>query len=259
VPNVFKELVARRELLLTLMTRTLKIRYKNSALGFFWTLLGPVFLIAIYGAFLRIMRFPIRLAVLVTGIFVWQYLALCLGDAAHAVVGNANLIKKAAFPRLVLPASMVLANLVNFLLSLLVVGVYLAVSRIRPGPLVWLLPALVTHVALCLGVACLVSALNVFFRDIQQMTGIFMMAWFFMTPVIYPLAEVTNRFGHTVLLQLYFLNPMTGLLSAYRAALLNEPLAEWALLWPSLAMAWLVCAAGILVFERCQARFADEL
>ncbi len=258
--RLIQSVAARRELLGILVVRTLKIRYKDSALGFLWTMLGPVFLIVIYGIFLRLMRFSLSLPVLVTGIFVWQYLAMCLGDAAHAVIGNANLVKRASFPRVLLPLSMTLANLINFLLSLLVVGAVLVFQRVHPGPL-WLLPvALVFQFILCLGMSCLLSALNVFFRDVQQVTGVLTMAWFFLTPVLYMLGEVTHAAdGRPWLLPVYFLNPMAGILTLYRTALLNHPLPEAAWLAESLIVAVAIGWFGILVFQRLQARFADEL
>jgi len=259
MPGMITDVWRYHELLGTLAIRNIKIRYKDSVLGFLWTLLGPIFLILIYAACLRIMRVDISLPVLVTGIFVWQYLAMCLGDSAHSIVGNANLIKKAAFPRIVLPMSMVLANLVNFLLSLIVVGVYLMVVGIRPGQIGWMPLILLTHVALCAGISLILSALNVFFRDIQQITSVLTMAWFFMTPVIYPIEMVTNHFREPLLLQLFFVNPMTGLLCAYRSGLLGSAMPAAALWVPSFAVAWLTLLIGTFVFQKSQLRFADEL
>jgi lipopolysaccharide transport system permease protein len=257
--GVLKDVWRHRELLGILIVRNIKIRYKDSTLGFLWTLLGPIFLILMYAAFLRLMRFSIPLPVLVTGIFVWQYLAMCLGDASQAIIGNANLVKKAAFPRIVLPSSMVFANLINFLLSLAVVGVYLGVVGVRPDQVAWLPLILLTQLALCLGVALLLSSLNVFFRDVQQITSIATTAWFFLTPVIYPIELVTGAFRDPRLQLLYFANPMTGVLCAYRAVLLGADMPAPALWATSFAVAWGVLLLGVLLFQRLQVRFADEL
>ncbi len=257
--RLIQSVAARRELLGILVVRTLKIRYKDSALGFLWTMLGPIFLILIYGLFLRLMRFPLSLTVLVTGIFVWQYLAMCMGDAAHAVIGNANLVKRASFPRLLLPLAMTLANLVNFLLSLVVVAGVLVVKHTHPGPL-WLLPvAVLAQFVLCLGLGCLLSALNVFFRDVQHVTGVVTMAWFFLTPVLYDVIEMAGSSSLAALMPFYFLNPMAGILALYRAALLGQALPNTAWLAESLIMAGAIGWFGITVFQRLQARFADEL
>jgi lipopolysaccharide transport system permease protein len=251
-----------RELFVLLVQRNIKIRYKNSSIGFFWSLLSPLFLILIYSIFLGLMRFPVHFPTLVIGIFVWQFHTLCAGDALHAILGNANLIKKTAFPRILLPGAMVGANLFNFLLSMGVLLVYLALARVLYfGPQFPMLPLLIlTQTALCLGLALLLSSVNVFFRDTEHLFGMVMMAWFFMTPVLYPVGEVVQRFaGRPVLLTLYFLNPMAGLVSGYRRCLMGTTDIPWDMLVPSFAVAWLVAIIGFLVFRRVQYRFAEEL
>lgn len=261
--GLVKDIFARRDLLHMLVVRNVKIRYQESALGFLWTLLGPVFLIAIYGFFMNIiMKFNMPMPVLVSGIFVWQYLAMCLGDSSFAIIGNANLVKKACFPRVLLPLSIVLANFVNFLLSLLVMLIYLLFVGPHLQGLAWLPLALVVHLALCTGVSLALSALNVFFRDVQHVTGIFTMAWFFMTPVVYDIsipsiATVIDK--HPLLGQLYFLNPMAGIVALYRSALLGSPLPSFSLIALSIGMTVVIFVAGIAIFQKLQPGFSDEL
>ena len=145
--SLLREIYEYRDLLGTLVVRNLKIRYKRSVLGFFWTLLNPLFLIVIYAIFLKILEFfdpsdPLFLPMLVCGIIVWQFLAMSLGDSLYAVLGNANLVTKTSFPRMILPLSMVIANLVNFLLSLVILFVYLLFVDAPFGP-IWVLPAII--------------------------------------------------------------------------------------------------------------------
>lgn len=258
--NVVREAVKHRDLLLILIQRNIKIRYKNSALGFFWTLLSPLLLIAIYWTFLKIMRFNIALPTLVIGIITWQYLSMCMGDALHAIVGNANLIKKSAFPRFVLPLSMTLANLVNLVLSLLVVFVYLLLDRAPIGPLAWLPLIILTQFALCTGCSLIVASLNVYFRDLEHILSIVLLAWFFLTPVIYPLVKVSEnpRFG-PLLQWFFFANPMTGILTAYRGAFLSEAWPATGMIALSFAVAWLMPLIGLVLFQKLQFRFADVL
>lgn len=253
-------LVERRELIGLLVGRNLKIRYKNSALGFFWTLLGPLFLIGIYTAFLGIMRFDINLPVLITGILVWQFLAMCAGDSLHAVSGNANLVKKTAFPRVALVLSTVLANTVNFALSLLVLGVYLLAVRAAPGPAGWLPLALASQFALCLGLSLVLSAANVFFRDTEHLLGTGLTAWFFLTPIIYPVAMLADLFTSRPGLETaYFLNPMAGIVSIYRRVFLGTPAPPADVLVLSLAVAWGLLVVGWILFHRVERRFAEVL
>jgi lipopolysaccharide transport system permease protein len=259
--GLIKDIAAHRDLLSMLVARNIKIRYKESALGFLWTLLGPVFLILIYAFFMKVvMKFPIPMPVLVSGIFVWQYLAMCLGDSSFAIIGNANLVKKACFPRLLLPLSIVLANFVNFLLSLLVMAVYLLIVGPHFGSIAWLPLALITHLALCTGVSLGLCAMNVFLRDVQHLTGIFTMAWFFLTPVVYALSDVAPFIQKYPLLgPLYFMNPMAGILALYRTALLGSPLPELSLISLSMLVSVIIFVAGLAIFQKLQPRFADEL
>ncbi|MFC1452283.1 ABC transporter permease [Verrucomicrobiota bacterium] len=254
----FRAMYGYRDLLITLVVRNLKIRYKNSALGFFWTLLGPVFMIAIYAVFLRVMRFPIYLPALVTGIIAWQFLATCMGDSLHAIVGNANLVTKSAFPRIALPLSMVVANLVNFLLSTVVLFGYLLVVRASFGALYCLPLVMICQFALCLGASLLLSCCNVFFRDTEHILSTIMLAWFFLTPVIYPIALVTEAFPDWVH-RLFFVNPMTGIMTWYRMVLLSAPSPGWDFILLSLLSAWLVLLVGLVVFRKVEPGIADEL
>lgn len=175
--GTLRDIWGRRELLLILVSRNLKIRYKNSTLGFFWSLLGPLFLIVIYWVFLDILKVPIAITSLVTGILVWQFLGTCVGDSLYAILGNANLVTKTAFPRVVLPIATVVANLVSFLLSLIVLVVFLVIVH-APFGSVYLLPFIIaTQFALCLGVSLILSSLNVFFRDVEHIINVVLLAW----------------------------------------------------------------------------------
>jgi lipopolysaccharide transport system permease protein len=256
------EIWRRRELLWMLVVRNLKIRYKNSALGFFWSLLSPLMMIVVYAIFARILRFsagnPQYLQFLVAGLIVWQFLLLCLNDSLHAVAGNANLIKKTAFPRIILPLSTVAANLVNFLLTFVVLVAFLLLSPVRFGGIGMLPLAVLSHCALCLGAALLLATANVFFRDTQHVLQIVTLAWFFLTPIFYSL-DMQMAAVPPALHWALFLNPMTGLICLYRAALMSEPLPEAGRLALSLAVCWGLMLAGVSVFRRYEKRFGDEL
>lgn len=261
--SVLRDIVAYRDLLWTMVVRNLKVRYKRSVLGFFWTLLNPLFLILIYATFLRILRFydatnPLFLPMLVSGIIVWQFLAMSLGDALYSVLGNANLVTKTSFPRVILPLAMVLANLINFLLSLVILVVYLLIESVPFGP-VWLLPGIIlTQFALCLGLSLILASLNVFFRDTEHILSVVLLAWFFLTPIIYPLEKILDNLAPEYH-RLVFLNPMTGLVTAYRAAFISTDLMAPRLVAMSFVMAWIICLFGIAVFKHFEVRIADEL
>lgn len=254
------ELIARRELVANFVVRNLKQRYKGSALGFLWSLLHPLFLVLIYLVFIRLMRFSTSMPHLLVGVMVWQFFSLCSGDAAGVVLGHASLVKKTWFPRIILPLSAVLGNLVHFALSLLVLVVALPLLGVPPR-MTWLhLPWLIgLQFLLCLGISLGLSALNVFFRDVEHLVPIALMSGFFVTPVIYSTELVLgNPSLPAWVAPVFFANPMTALLAWYRHAFLGDPLPAVAL-WPGLLAGFAVFSLGAAFFTRLEPRFADEL
>ncbi len=251
-----------RELLAMLVARNLKIRYKGTALGFLWSLLTPGLFILMYALFAKILRFSGSregyLAFLVTGIIVWQLTASCLNDSLNAIAGNANLVKKVAFPRVILPISTALANMVNFLLTLLVLVVFLLIGKVADlSRFWWILPALAVQLGLVVGLSCLAATSNVFFRDTQHIVGIGSQAWFFLTPIFYPL-EMQTALLKGRWADLVYLNPMTGVLAAWRTALLGDSPATGLQLGISTLVAALVLFAGLLAMRRGN-RFLGDL
>ena len=246
----------RGDLVRILVARNLKIRYKGSALGFFWSLLTPALTILMYAVFARILKFnngqPRYLEYLVGGIIVWGFTAGAMNDALFCIVGNANLVKKVYFPRLILPLTTALASGVNFVLTFVPLVLYLALSGgldLSHG--LWIVPALVFQLALCTGICCLVGTFNVFFRDTQHIVGVGQLAWFFLTPVFYyPSMQLEAFPAPPALKCLVFLNPMTGVLAMYRRGLMGQELvpAEWAAAVPgwSVGISCAVCVAVLL-------------
>lgn len=270
------ELIARRELIWNLVLRSLRIRYKGSALGFLWTLLNPLMMMLIYWLFISILRFEIPLSHLLTGVIFWQFVAMCTSDAVRSVSGFPNLVKKAYFPRIVLPLSMVIANLINFALSIVVLGVILFLLKLFAQAAVdfsflWMLPfVLAIQFCLVLGIALLISSANVFFRDIEHIVGVVLQALFFLTPIIYPLSFVRERISGFksggLLLSIYLLNPMASLVTLFRKAFLGRELfAGGGFLPPepafyiSLGLSLVMLFAGVRVFGKLEPYFADHL
>jgi len=256
---LFREIYAFRDLLWILVGRNIKIRYKRSALGFLWTFLNPVFMIIIYSIFLRILlsfdaRDPLFLQRLVTGILVWQFLAMCVNDSLHAVVGNATLVKKTSFPRIILPLSTVLANFVNFVITLPILVVFLLVTGIALGDMAVLPIVIASHFALCLGMSLILSCMNLFFRDTEHLMSAAMLAWFFLSPIIYPFSKIPADWQRLALL-----NPMCGIVTTYRAAFLGTELMAPRLIGISLLVSWLILALGVSLFQRWQVNFGDKL
>ncbi|MBN2301363.1 MAG: ABC transporter permease [Lentisphaerae bacterium] len=264
--RLLKEIYQRRELLLILIARNLKVRYKNSALGFFWTLLGPLFMILIYATFASILKWdsgqPNYLQFLIVGLVVWQFLLMCLNDSLHAVVGNSNLVKRTVFPRIILPLSTVTANLVNFLLTLCVLTAYLLLTRIQMHNLGFLPVVLLTQFALCLGMALIIATANVFLRDTEHILSIVTLAWFFLSPIFYSMDLQLGQLSKISVWSMHwiaFINPMSGLLCAYRALFMSDNSVAVNHMLISFAVSWVLLLIGIVVFQRFQMKFGDEL
>jgi len=278
--NNNKSIFAWRELLATLSQRNLKVRYKSSALGFFWCLLSPLSKILIFAVFAGILKFnvgkPDYLPFLVIGIIIWDFVALCMGDALGSIVGNANLVKKTSFPRIILPLANVWANLINFLLTFAVLFVFILVWYIPKGTLslqyLWLLPVIIiSQAAFCLGITALLASMNVFFRDTEHISGVFQLAWYFLTPIFYNVDMQTAKLASlgTFYPYLVFLNPMTGIACAYRYVLMGnnyktmfenvEAMPTVGMLSVSFAVCWIFMFVGVFVFQKSQKMFADEL
>ena len=247
-----------------LVRRDLQARYAGSALGMVWTFLHPLLLLSVYlVAFSWILgvRFTTGggsgnfALYLLAGLLPWLAFQEGVIKAAAAVVENAGLVKGVCFPAAVLVASSVLASIVNLLISL---GVFLLVLMLT-GHLSWsglpFLPLLAClQVALAFGLGLFAAGLYTFLRDIMPVLQVGFMAWFYLTPIIYPLSYVPER-----LLPLFSYNPITPLVTAYRAVLLEGAIPSEASL--VLACAWtvVVLLLGSLIFTRVEPGFADVL
>jgi homopolymeric O-antigen transport system permease protein len=261
------QLFTRKELIQNLVVRTLKVRYKNSALGFLWSLLNPLLMMVIYCFFIGILdRFETDMVPkLIIGVIFWQFVVMCSSDAVNAIAGYPNLIKKTYFPRLVLPFSMVIANLINYLLSLIVLMLILVLLSISPTigldfSGIWLLiPTIILQTLLVLGIALAVSAGNVFFRDIEHVIGTALMAMFFITPILYPLEKARDNMN-SFFYNLYLMNPFASLVTLMRYCFLGVkiPLNEPGF-YISLLLSPAILIIGLIIFTRVEPYFADEL
>lgn len=260
------ELTRHGDLLFWLATKEIKVRYKLSILGFLWALLVPLLLsLILWLVFTYVMPIPTGRSpfflFLITGMFPWNFFAQSVSSATMSVLEAGSLIKKATFPRAIIPLSIVAANLFNFLLTLLVVLGIILVSSVALTRWIWLLPlAIGLHLLLTTGVALLVAGLQVRYRDVKYLTEVGLMLWFYFTPVFYPLELVAH--AKTVFQSLYLLNPMVYMVELYRIALLGASSgATWISPPFSVGMATAsslaIFLAGVAIFRRHEPTFAD--
>ncbi len=253
-----------RELLYFMVWRDVKVRYKQTALGVIWVVLQPLLstlvFTVIFGILLEVpsngLPYPIFAY---AGLLPWQYFAGSLTRTSTNLVDNANLITKVYFPRLAIPLSGVLSSLVDFAVGLVILGVLMLIYRI---PLTWtalLLPLfLLLALVTALGFGLWLSALNVRYRDIKQLLPFIVQLWMYLTPVIWPVTIIPEQYR-----PLLALNPMTGVVSGFRWALLGDASAVTGMQAPAALFALSVLIAvgvlisGLFFFRSTERTFAD--
>ena len=253
-----------RELLYFLVWRDVKVRYKQTALGVIWVVLQPLLstlvFTVIFGILLHVPSNDLPYPVFAyAGLLPWQYFSSSLTRTSTNLVDSANLITKVYFPRLTIPLSGVLSGLVDFGVGLVMMFVLMLIFRIPLTASTLLLPLfLLLAMVTALGFGLWLSALNVRFRDIKQLMPFIVQLWMYMTPVIWPVTIIPERFR-----PLLALNPMTGVVSGFRWALLGDASAVTGLQAPAVLFALSVLiAVGVLVsglffFRSTERTFAD--
>lgn len=272
--NRLQELYHYRFLLQNLITRDLKVRYKNSLLGVLWSLLNPLLMMVVFSLVFTFFRdesfrqYPIFFLV---GLIPWNFFSSSLMAGTNAITANASLIKKVYFPRELLPASAILSNLVNFLIAFLLLVVFLYLSDLGlTVHALWVPFILFTQLIFTLGLSLLCGALHVFYRDVVMILDVMLLAGFFLTPIFYPL----ESYGTEVVIAgipfipaqlMRWLNPMASIVDAYRTVLWGTwdssapaPM-DPAFFVRTFATAVITLIVGYLVFNRTQHLFGETL
>lgn len=261
-PVDWRELRAYRDLLWFNTWRGIRARYAQSALGIGWAVVQPVVSMLVYTIiFSKVARIPMPgdmpyALFAFCGIVPWGFFSGALTNASASLISNAGLLSKVYFPRLILPLSEVLARLVDFAITLIILGLMLAAYGIVPRPAALaLVPLMTAAMAMAaLGAGLWLSALAVQYRDVAYGLVFAIQIAFYFTPVIYDVAMIPGR-----LLPIFGLNPMVGVISAYRATLLGMHPIDWMLVAESLAVAAALLVSGAFYFRRTERLFADVI
>jgi ABC-2 type transport system permease protein len=260
----FRDLFAYRELLFSLTKKELKVKYRGSILGFFWSLLNPILIMLVYSfVFSIVLRQGIEefAIFLLCGLLPFNFFANSANYGVGTIISNANLVKKIYFPKEIIPLSTVFANLINFLLELVILFIVLSIFKYSFYIYLYYLPVIIIfQIFFVVGFTLLVSSLNVLYRDLGHLVSIIMTVWFFATPIIYPLNMVPERFQFIV-----NINPMAIYVIFYRNIFYFVKYPEGFYI-PSLKMI-LICVGitfgvfflGYFVFKRVEPRFAEEV
>jgi ABC-2 type transport system permease protein len=275
------DIAAYRELLVNLVRKELKVRYKNSVLGFLWSLVNPAVTIAVFSIIFSVVlpnSIPDFALFLMSGVLVFNMFQNGTSAAVGSVVANASLVKKVWFPREILPLASVGSTFVDFLLQSSVLVVAFAVVRWHVGwaylPLIPL--AIVVALLFTTALAIWLAAVNVKFRDVQHFLSIALMVWFWGTPIIYGYEQVAHRLSRVHLTWLPLVNPYAIVVMSFQRALYNHRVVRTGktttALLPTHGYAWyvgmllvvggvsaLLLLGAMRVFHRLEGDFAEEL
>jgi lipopolysaccharide transport system permease protein len=268
-----RELWAYRDLIANLVARDLKVRYKNSLLGILWSLLNPLLMMLVFTFVFQTLAgssdLPAYPAFILSGVLAWNLFSASVTGATNSIVGNAHLIKKVYFPREVLPISVVLSNLVNYLLALPVYFVLaLALGRSLTGWVLFLPAVILVQLTFTLGISFILTTANVFYRDTQIVMEVVLLAWFFLTPVFYPIMQVAPqgvRIGGLILSSfdaqrwLRILNPMASIIASYRDVLYWGVRPGLDFFVRTAATAFIFLVVGYFIFLRFSPVFGEEI
>ena len=272
------ELWAYRELLGNLVRKELKVKYKNSALGFLWSLLNPIMQVIVFTVVFQIVLknsvpyFPIYL---LSGMLAWNLFSLSAAAATGSITGNHSLVNKVYFPREILPLAAVGANCVHFFLQSLVLLATIGIAGIGfDWHWVWLVvPAIAVLLVLTAAFAIFLSAVNVYARDTQHLLDVVLMAWMWMTPLVYQWRLPADKLQeHGYRSSLILLNPVVSITTAMQRALYGQRGVNGKLALPVNGQWWYLRNLGILgavavvlfilamrLFNRLEGNFAEEL
>lgn len=260
--NVFNEIYNYRELLKTNIKKEIRGRYKGSFLGILWSFLNPLLQVVVYW-----IVFPYLLGragtadnyllYLVTGIIPWTFFSTCVSMGTASIKSNAGIIKKVYFPREIIPVSQVLSGLVNFLISCIIIFIFSLITGSGITiHVVMLIPVLIIQTILSLGIVFILSAVNVYIQDTENIIMFLLNMLFYGTPILY---DVESFSSAGILYDLVKLNPMTTIISGYRDAFWAHQWPDFIQLFVVFIFALIVLIAGYLIFKKLEKGFAEEL
>jgi lipopolysaccharide transport system permease protein len=259
-PNPFYVLYSHRELLLAWTMRSIRVRYQQSILGGLWAIIQPAASAVVFSVIFTLF-IPINTGGVPYILFSyvamvpWSLFSSSISDMIESLVGNMNLVSKIYFPREILPISALLSRLFDFAIASILIAVLLFIFKVPLFPLglLFLPLILLIQLLLALGLGLAGAALNVFYRDIRHVFTLVLQIWFYATPVIYPITTVPEHFR-----PYYYINPMAGVMVAYRSVLLYHQYPGSYLLISGFS-AIIIFLIGYWFFKRIEFQFADVI
>lgn len=256
--NIFQKIYNYRELLKTNVKKEIRGRYKNSILGVMWSFLNPLLQLAVYSIIFGALLAggdPTYHIYICVALIPWTYFTTAITQSSFTIIGNADIIKKVYFPREILPISVVTSGAVNFVISTLMILFFVLLSGIGLSWYLLLYPViLLVQYVLLLGIGFIVSSITVYFRDLEHIIGIILLAAFYGTPIVYKLEQLP------VYLQgVMKLNPMTHIINAYRDIFYYQQMPNMVNLGILFAISVALLIVGYFIFKKLQKGFAEQL
>ncbi|MFS0555796.1 ABC transporter permease [Brevibacillus sp. 179-C9.3 HS] len=253
-----REIYSYRQMLRSLVLTDLRTRYKGSILGFFWTFLNPLLMLLVYSILFKyVMKMNLEnyTAFLFIGLLPWFLFNQSIQSSAGVIIRNAGLVKKIYFPKEILPISVIIGGLINYLFSFIILVPLLLISNIQLSWIVlWFPVILLVTLIFSLALSLLISSLNVYFRDLEHIMGIILMAWFYMTPVIYPEDMIPND-----LKTAFSYNPMKVIVQSYQDIFYYNQVPNLLGLAVVGIISLLIMIIGFYVFFKLSKNFAEEI
>lgn len=256
--NIFKKIYNYRELLKTNVKKEIRGRYKNSILGVMWSFLNPLLQLAVYSVIFGALlsggdpTYPIYICV---ALIPWTYFTTAITQSSFTIIGNGDIIKKVYFPREILPISVVTSGAVNFMISTIIILAFVIFSGVGLSWYLLLYPfVLLVQYVLLLGISFIVSSITVYFRDLEHIIGIVLLAAFYGTPIVYKLEQLPANLQ--IIMQL---NPMTHIINGYRDIFYYHQMPNMKILCILLGLSIVLTIIGYFIFKKLQKGFAEQL
>lgn len=253
-----KEIYNYRHMLMTLVKQDINGRYKGSFFGFMWTLLNPLLMLAVYSVVFQfvfrtgIEHYPVYLFIC---LMPWNTFANSIAVGTVCVSNNGGILKKVYFPREVMPLAVVISNTIQYFFSAVIIFIALLVSGVGISWTALFLPLIVLIQAIfTLGIILLLSAVNVYVRDVQYIMNPVMMIWMYACPILYSISMIPEKFK-----SLYMLNPMARIMQAYQSILYDKTMPNLMSLGVVFLVSIVIFVIGYMVFNKLQRRFAEEV
>jgi ABC-type polysaccharide/polyol phosphate export permease len=256
--KVFKELYNYRELLKTNIKKEVRGKYKGSWLGVLWTFLNPLLMLAVYAfVFPYILRVQVDnyTIFMIVALIPWNFFTTAIQSGTGCVVANGNILKKVYFPREIIPISITTSQLVNFLITCIIMFVFILFSGVGFSLHILLMPLLIIiQYIITLALTFILSAITVFVRDVDHFVSVFLTLGFYATPIVYQANMLPDKFQWALKI-----NPMAQLVEAYRSILYYHQMPDFVMIgiWAVLSLVLLV--VGYMIFKKLEKSFVEEL